>query len=591
VQWVLAIAAGLFYAIGLPVALVLIVVLRRRVRALERDVAVMRAGATAPRVAPAQMAQVKYPEHVADVDGVRPRPLPTPPRSPGLEALIGGRWLTWVGVLAIFFGTAFFVAMDLQVGGVLQVLVGLLVALVFVLMGRWLARRRERVLGLGLLGGGVALLYLVAYGAYGFHHLVPALTVYLFLTGVAVVGALLALRQDAAAVAGLTVVGALLAPLLLEAPGDPSAALFPYLAAMNAGIVLVGRRTGWAGLPLAAFLGSVALLAVWADQHYGLDRRLATLLVTTGLWALYGITPLLERPSRDFWSAARGTVVLANALLFGGVLWQLLAPDHVHLRGFALAVLALVYVVGTRAGSRVLPAGPGLELTRVAGIALAALAVPAQLDQNWVTFGWTALAGVLLWADLRGAGRTYQYLGLGVLFLSLFKTMTIDPIAVAQRLPSVSPVTNGAFLAGLGVVALLVALSVAYRRRAVRAPVLSTVLLLIALVLLLWKITIEIAFAYSARGLAMRIDLGPEALLTITLVWALYALAVTAGGFVVRLTALRRLGIVLAALLVLKVFLLDWQELAGGLRVAAFAGVGLLLLVISVLYQRKRSEE
>ena len=55
--------------------------------------------------------------------------------------------------------------------------------------------------------------------------------------------------------------------------------------------------------------------------------------------------------------------------------------------------------------------------------------------------------------------------------------------------------------------------------------------------------------------------------------------------------ALRTLGIVLAALLVLKVFLLDWQELAGGLRVVAFAGVGVLLLVISVLYQRKRSEE
>ncbi len=589
-QWVFAIAAVLFYAIGLPVALVMIVTLRRRVRDLERDVASLRGGAQAAPRAPAQVSQRTYPQQVDEIQRGRP----DVPRRPSLEALIGGRWLTWVGVLAIFFGTAFFVAMDLRgspLGGVLQVLAGLAVALVFVLAGRWLAHRRERVLGLGLLGGGVALLYLVAYGAYGFHHLVPAITVYLFLAGVAVVGAGLALRQNSATIAGLTVIGALLAPLLLDVPGDPSGALFPYLAALNAGIVLVGRRTGWAGLPLAAFLGSVTLLAVWADRHYGLDLRLATLIVTTWLWALYGVTPLLERPARGFWSVARGTVVLANALLFGGVLWQLLAPDLVHLRGLTLAALALIYTAGARVGGRLLPASLGLAFTRVAGVALAALAVPAQLDQNWVTFGWTALAGVLLWAELRGAGAAYQPLGFGVLILSLFKTAMIDPIAVAERLPSVSPITNGAFLAGLGVVALLAALAVAYRRRATPTPVLSTAFLIVALVLLLWKITIEISFAYSARAMAMRIDLGPEALLTITLVWALYALAVTAAGFAARMTSLRTLGIALAALLILKVFLLDLQELSGGLRVAAFAGVGVLLLVISVLYQRKRGEE
>lgn len=584
-EWVLAIAAVLFYAIGLPVALVLIVSLRRRVRALEQEVAVLRG----IPVAPAQVMQVVVPQNLKPID----REPHLAPR-PGLEALIGGRWLTWIGVLAIFFGTAFFVAMDLRgspLGGVMQVLLGLVVALVFVLVGRWLAHRRERVLGLGLLGGGVALLYLVAYGAYGFHHLVPALTVYLFLAGVAVVGALLALRQDSPAIAGLTVVGALLAPLLLDVPGDPSAALFPYLAALNAGTVLVGRRTGWAGLPLASFLGTVVLLAVWAEKHYGLDRRVATLMVTTWLWALYGLTPLLEKPSRDFWSVARGTVVFANALLFGGVLWQLLAPDHVHLRGLALAGLALAYVAGSRAGGRVLPGGLGLELTRVAGVALAALAVPAQLDQSWVTFGWTALAGVLLWADLRGAGRTYQYLGFGVLIMSIFKTVTIDPLAMSGRLPAVSPVTNGAFLAGLGVVALLVGFSIVYRRRARAITTLSTAMLIAALVLLLWKITLEIVFAFAARGLAMRQGLGPEALVTITLVWALYALAVVAGGFALRMMALRTLGIAIAALLILKVFLLDLQELDGALRVAAFAGVGVLLLVISVLYQRKRSEE
>lgn len=577
------IAVALLYAVGLPVALVMLALLHRRVRALERERArpasPVIASPASPPLVPAQVVEHEVPQ---PVEAIRPVRTVRPP-SPGLELLIGGRWLTWLGVLAIFFGTAFFVAMDLRLGGVLQVLVGLLVALAFILVGRWLAPRRERVLGLGLLGGGVALLYLVAYGAYGFHRLVPAPTVYLFLAGVAVLGALIALRQDSPAVAGLTVIGALLAPLLLEAPGDPSPALFPYLAAVNVGVVLVGRRTGWAGLPLGAFVGSVVLLGVWAERHYGLDRRAATLAVTTWLWALYTVTPLLERPPRGFWSAARATLVLVAALLYATVVWQLLAPDRAHLRGLSLAVLALVYVGGGRA----LSASAGREITRVAGIALAALAVPAQLDHGWVTFGWSALAAVLLWSDLRGAGVTYRVLGFGVLAAAVIKTMLVDPGEAVRRLPSFTPVGNGGFLAGLGVFALLVGLSVAYRRRG--EVVLSTTVLIAGLVLLLWKIVEEIAFAYSARGQALRLDLGPQALLTITLVWALYALAVTAAGFLSRRFALRTLGMVLAALLVLKVFLLDWHELDGGLRVAAFAGLGALLLVISVLYQRRRS--
>ena len=44
-------------------------------------------------------------------------------------------------------------------------------------------------------------------------------------------------------------------------------------------------------------------------------------------------------------------------------------------------------------------------------------------------------------------------------------------------------------------------------------------------------------------------------------------------------------------LLVLKVFVLDMQELERGYRIASFVGVGLLLLLISVLYQRERRVE
>jgi uncharacterized membrane protein len=402
----------------------------------------------------------------------------------------------------------------------------------------------------------------------------------------------------------------LLAPLLLQPPGDPSGALFPYLGAVNVGVVIVGRRAGWAGLPLASFAGSAILLAAWCEDHYELARRLPFLGVSLWIWLLYAVTPLLAppRPSSQreaFWSVARGTVVLVNGLLMSLVVWALLAPDLSMLRGIALAVLALVYVFGARVASRLAEPGPGVELSRVAGVAIAAIAIPVQFDQAWVTFGWTVLAGVLFWSDLRLAGPTYRLLAMGALLLAAGKTALIDPPEAMRRVDSIPALTNGGFLAGIGVVALLVVLSVVYRRRAAAAgaagspsggaagarsteETLGTVFLVGALVLLLWKITFETALFFAAREASLARDQGKAASLAVSLLWAAYALAVTAGGFASRMAAVRTLGIVLAGLLVAKVFLLDLQTLAGGHRIASFVGAGILMLAVSLLYQRRR---
>jgi len=75
-----------------------------------------------------------------------------------------------------------------------------------------------------------------------------------------------------------------------------------------------------------------------------------------------------------------------------------------------------------------------------------------------------------------------------------------------------------------------------------------------------------------------------------SLVWAAYGSAVVVTGFVARFKPLRILGIGLLGLTVLKVFVMDMQALDKGYRIAAFVAVGVLLLAVSLLYQRQRRE-
>ena len=72
----------------------------------------------------------------------------------------------------------------------------------------------------------------------------------------------------------------------------------------------------------------------------------------------------------------------------------------------------------------------------------------------------------------------------------------------------------------------------------------------------------------------------------ITLLWASSALALTVTGLVRQRAYLRYLALLIFGVTVIKVFVVDLGGLAGLQRVAAFMGVGVLLLILSFAYQR-----
>ena len=73
-------------------------------------------------------------------------------------------------------------------------------------------------------------------------------------------------------VASLTLLGALLTPLLLEASGGPAGIIFPYLILVNLGSAVVGVRRQWHLLTLTGFLGTAILVARWWFGHYTLEQ-------------------------------------------------------------------------------------------------------------------------------------------------------------------------------------------------------------------------------------------------------------------------------------------------------------------------------
>lgn len=551
-----------------------------------------------PAVAPAAMSVTPAPGAPPP-----PRPVTLEPLTPRLdiETILGGQWLTWLGILAIFFGTAFFLAYDLgnsPLAGTGQVMTGLLVAVIFLAGGRTMGRRLGRFLARGLLGGGVALLFLSAYASHAFHHLVPASVVYPFLFGAAAVGVAMALLEDSLMVATLTQTGALLTPFFLTGRGEASGPLFIYLAAVTLGATILSRRRRWPVLTFTGFLGVVVLVVWWWGRAYTPDLRGATLLRVALLWLLIGGVPLLRPRPKDAWGAARAFVLVANGLLFELAVWALLDPDFRMLRGLATALLSLACVAGARLSlgreeRAELPASDPIRVTHYTGLMLAALAVPVQFDLQWVTFGWSLMALVLLVSGLSSSGLGERLIGWGVLVLAIGHALTWDVAATFRETEgSWRPVLNGQFLVGVAAAATLgLAAWITARNRPRLSSIekrLVTPLILTAAVVLLVRASAEAIAWFGWREHVTGMTTHLAMLLTLSFIWAVYAGGLILGGFVFRYRPVRYLGIVVLVILMLKVFIFDIQALERGYRIASFVGVGLLLLLVSILYQKER---
>lgn len=743
---------GVLGLLAAPIGLVVAIVAYRRAGRLQTEIWRLEealrepgvAGTGRPEPSPSASARPTPPSRMPQpAPTVAPTPRPAKPAAPrprrraaisapmDFEAILGGQWLTWAGILALFFGTAFFLGVDLGANplrGLPQVLIGLGVAVVFGAVGHRLGSRPERFLGLGLLGGAVALLFLAMFAAYGFHHFVPLPVVFPLLLLVAAVGALLALNRDSLTIASLTLVGAIVTPVILvslSADGSALDSLLPYLVAVNLGSVLVGLRRGWAGLPLASFVSSLVLVSIWWDGHP--RRDLFAFLSVSGSWAVFAAAPWLQRAGSRFWSFARAGVLTANGLFYALFCHHLLDDRGRYVQGSALLVLAVVYltlniVMRKRQGS-----SPATRLSHTTGVALAALAVPVLFDLAWVTLGWTVLAGILVLTGLRERDLWQRATGLVVLVVGLFRAAFVDIPVDRSFAGGFHPLWNGEFWAGLALLGLVAWLFWAYHRYTERLHRWElrwrSSLLVVGTLVLLWKLSLELLGSFSLRqrllqtgpdrdfwlwllglwsvyGLAALLiglrsrylplrrpgylivglavggtvisvlaggvglvrdyrlllnlpflqgvvltvallalarqlgrsasglrpferrlrtpllltavlvlfakvslevsayfelggalptpNLALKSQLTLSLVWGLYAGLVIGIGFARRFKPLRLLGMFLLGLTVLKVFFVDMQSLARGYRIAAFVALGVLLLTVSLLYQRER---
>jgi len=343
------------------------------------------------------------------------------------EERFGTRWVVWVGGLALALGGIFLVRYTIQqglIGPGVRIALGALLAFALVAVGEW-TRRSARLSGLPglpsadipsiLTAAGTTVAYATVYAAYDLYGFLPPTSAFLLL-GIVALLTLTAALLHGPALAGLGVVGAFMAPILVASTNPDYWSLYIYIAIVTAAAFALARARVWSWLAVTA----IALGALWTvpgTDSFPVEALGAHVFNALAGFVLAGtflVCGLLYGPP-----AAPGevnwlsTLAISVYLLAAGFLVLASREDTVALLAFVVLTAATVAIAwrteaatGAVAVAAILAAvvmadwAVQLNISKLlapAGPAAPAIAEPQRYDYGshlLLATGWAALFGI-----------------------------------------------------------------------------------------------------------------------------------------------------------------------------------------------------
>ncbi|MEQ1514162.1 MAG: DUF2339 domain-containing protein [Lysobacteraceae bacterium] len=408
------------------------------------------------------------------------RPPPPPPADPFAPIVDGvRRWFTEgnvpvkIGMLVLLAGVAallkyasdqhwLVVPIELRLAGIAAAAIG---GLVFA----WRQRETRRSFSLSLQGGAIGVLMLVTFAAFKLYHLIPASAAFGITIALVAGLGVLAVLQNALALAVFGILAGFLAPIWLSTGSGNHVALFSYYAVLNLGIFGIAwaqskGRGPWKSLNLLGFVFTFGIGTLWGVLQYKPEKFATTEPFLLLFFALYLLIPIFYargRMARDRGDNAHalvdGTLVfgtplvafsLQAGLLHGGVFGDSRMPLALSALG-AAAIYALLaaFLRGRERFSSL------VDSYAVLAVGFSTLSVPLALSARATASVFALEGAALVWLGVRQDRRLPQFSGLLLQFgAALAFVLGIGGISSGFSPMGTmvdTPIANPAFMAAL----------------------------------------------------------------------------------------------------------------------------------------------
>ena len=548
----------------------------------------------------------------------------TGPQQSGMQEDAGGRWLGKIGVVALLAGVAFFLQyafVNNIIGIHGRIILGFISGIAMLTLGQVL-RKKYKTYSDIILGGGLGLLYLTTFASFAFYHLIDSSIAYGLLICISALAVIMSIVDGTELLARMGVIGAFLTPIFLSTFSASPVELFSYILIVDIGVVATSYFYKWRKLHYFAFLGTAFLSFLMYTQSYSEIFRATFFFYATLYFIVFLVSSVMHHIVRKELSDEGDIVIISlNAGLYAFVSYILLNQSfHAFMGFFMLGLAAIYFLVGyvsfvTKREDRFL----NLALPAISVVFLT-IAIPIHFEGAWITSAWFTEALVLFALDYYLKGKNLYIFGSIIFVIGMVRFFAFDN---NFDYSSFQAFFNGRFILIMFVTfvsyVLLFILSEEKKRDSTENVKSLLILFAIASQLLtLYAITSEINNIYAVKNnvLTKEVILRQEACrttygnnarsgdcadlygsndeyvsvenqknTTVSIFWVLYAVLLTAIGFVKRKKLARIFGLILFFVTALKIFVDVWS-LGELYRIISSIAFGIVALVGSFLYAK-----
>jgi uncharacterized membrane protein len=345
------------------------------------------------------------------------------------EALIGGKILNRIGALALIIGIGFFLkyAFDNNwISETMRVLMGAAAGFGLLYGGYRSHTKDFTIFAQGLVGAGIAILYLSVYAAFNFYHLLPQAAAFALMSVVTMLTLWVAWQYDSLAVALLGWAGGFLTPIMLSTGVVNHVGLFTYLALLDAALLaVVLGKSRWMILEALALAATSFMYLLWYVGDYSANKFGTTLFFLNLFWVLFfGVEAVrvLRRESSAL--VFRNLIAAAVAMLFFTGLYNLLEPSHHAWMGLVTLLLAVPYYL-VFVKLHTAPRGDTLSLQRtiLTAILFVITATAIQFDPFETVIVWSLEIAFVVWLGIRWKLKALWLVGAGMVVFAIFKLL------------------------------------------------------------------------------------------------------------------------------------------------------------------------
>jgi uncharacterized membrane protein len=356
---------------------------------------------------------------------ISPNPLPKS-ASLSFEERVGAKWFSIIGIITLVIGIAIGVkyAIDKDlINEVTRLVLGYVAGSIILVLALFYKKKYSAFSSV-LLSGAMAVMYFTTYVGYSYYHFYNATVAFLIMsvfTGFTVYAAYIYNYEVVALVA---LVGGYALPLLLSTGGGEIQYMFGFMLILNGGILALSFLKYWKFVNHVAYALTWFIFTAWMSSEYKPEIYFGrTLFFSTAFYILFYMSFISYKVFRNKpFSAWDVILILSNSLVYFGIGYS--ALDHLYYDQYLglFCVLNAVIHLGFAMLCKKKEVSDKTIYYFIISMVISfiTMAIPVQLDGNFVTIVWVTELVVLLYMSKRFQIPTYRNLSYVIMWLAFF---------------------------------------------------------------------------------------------------------------------------------------------------------------------------